>query len=198
MADHNETDQEPRGHDHDACEDSPEGMTEHNPKAAARRRMIRALGGSGALGLATLAAGGWKKPVVDAVALPVHAAVSPAACEIGASVTVSNSNTSGATLGVCIELLDAGGTTSFGCYVASASGTASGGSSVTAGPGTYTLSYYWDTANTLTGVGLVNSGSVVCCNTSARGAISVNSTSSYEVLLTVSDTGECALGKVPP
>jgi len=40
---------------------------------SARRRLVRALGGSSGLALAGLIAGGWKKPVVDATLLPAHA-----------------------------------------------------------------------------------------------------------------------------
>jgi hypothetical protein len=205
MGDHNEPDHEPIRHDHDDGKNPTADVTEHNPSAPARRRLIRALGGSGALGLATLAAGGWKKPVVDSVVLPIHAAVSPAvspaACEIGASITVSNSNTQAASLGACIDLIGGGQTMSFGCYTAfpsgiSATGTASGGSSVSAGPGTYTLRYSWDPGNTLSGVTLTNAVSIVCCNDATGTLVYLDSTSisSVGLMLTISDAGECSLG----
>jgi len=58
----------------DRSKDSPAPVDSlPNPAGAARRRMIRTLGSGGGMALAGIIAGGWKKPVVEAVLLPAHA-----------------------------------------------------------------------------------------------------------------------------
>jgi hypothetical protein len=66
--------------------------SEANPAAAARRRLLRAVAGSGAAMLGGQFTSGWQKPVVNAVILPAHAqlsAVTPVNCPVTMVATVS-------------------------------------------------------------------------------------------------------------
>lgn len=72
---------------------SPDGKNDHsrqsppNPSGAARRRLLRAVGGSGGVALGVLLAGQWQKPIVKAVVLPAHAQTSPVET-VGCLITV--------------------------------------------------------------------------------------------------------------
>lgn len=52
--------------------------TPTKPKEMDRRQLLTQLGATGLVGASLLADGGWRKPVVQAAALPPHAQVSPA------------------------------------------------------------------------------------------------------------------------
>lgn len=69
---------------------------DRQPSGAARRRLLRALGGS-SVALGTVLAAEWHKPIVKAIVLPVHAQMSPGdgdtdggpiGCAITASVSI--------------------------------------------------------------------------------------------------------------
>jgi len=70
---------------------SRKAQVETNPAGAARRRLLRAVAGSGSVMLGGLFSSGWQKPVVNAVILPAHAQLSgdiAPACAVTLSATV--------------------------------------------------------------------------------------------------------------
>jgi hypothetical protein len=72
-----------RDNDTDHSGDSPSRTT-----PAAKRRLLRALGGTGGIALGVLLGARWHKPVVKAVVLPAHAQASPVE-EMGCLISVS-------------------------------------------------------------------------------------------------------------
>jgi hypothetical protein len=77
-----------------------------NPTGAARRRLFRALGKSGAAALGGLLVSRWQKPIVETVLLPAHAQTSrtemtgpgsPIGCVVTLAVTLLPSGTFGYT-----------------------------------------------------------------------------------------------------
>jgi len=124
-------------------------LSDTNPAGSARRRMIRALGGSSALVLSNLAVHGWQRPVVRAAVLPAHAQSSPA-CQIG--VSFSYEDQAIITRMVCIEILGSAGTLTQGCTTlpsAASAGfsTTTGSVSANAAPGSYMVSFIWSVAS---------------------------------------------------
>ena len=56
------------------------GQTQNNPSARSRRKLLRALGGTGGVALGAIMTSGWEKPLVESALLPAHAESSPSAC----------------------------------------------------------------------------------------------------------------------
>jgi hypothetical protein len=70
--------------------------TTANLRAVARRRLLRALGGSGGAVLGTVLTSSWHKPVVEAVLLPAHAQTSETtATNCPVTLTLSGFNDTG-------------------------------------------------------------------------------------------------------
>ncbi|HSH42045.1 MAG TPA: hypothetical protein VK973_07970 [Arenicellales bacterium] len=163
-----------------------------NPAAGPRRRLLRALGGSGGVVLGTILASKWHKPVVEAVVLPAHAQTSAveatASCAITLSVPSFNVSTAvanslslfvnGSVLGSVVHVYD-GTNSPYSTSLAASS---------TFPPGTYTagLSVVQDSAQPY-----YAELEVECCETSFA-------TSGYDNVgtappLVISDDGECSL-----
>lgn len=74
----------------DGADPSDRSPDPNRPSGAARRRLLRALGGSGGALLGVVLASKWRKPVVEAVVLPAHAQTSglPPSAATGCQVTL--------------------------------------------------------------------------------------------------------------
>jgi len=172
-------------------------VPDSNPAAAARRRMIRALGGSSALALSNLAVHGWQKPVVSAAVLPAHAQSSPA-CQIG--VSFSYEDVALITRMVCIEILGSAGTLAQGCTTlptapSAAFNTTTGMLSANAAPGSYMVSFLWAPA----------SGSLAYTVSCCGGIPNINTLDpppfgprEDSVGVVVIDDGECSVNTLGP
>jgi len=168
-----------------------------NPAAAARRRMIRALGSSGALSLASLAVNGWRKPVVRAAVLPAHAQ-SSVACTVGVTIEMQDFNMFPVTFVGCIGASGSNGSTDLGCVTQVFNSTAgltdpsSTNGMFTAAPGTYTVSFLYD----------YNSGrpniTISCCDGPPFIDNLDDGTGSDDFILIVNDDGECSLSTFGP
>jgi len=86
-------------------------VSEVNPAAAGRRRLLRAVAGSGVAVLGGLLTTRWHKPVIESVILPAHAAVSPVtpvSCPVTMVASVTP-GTSSAAYGASVLLSGTGG-----------------------------------------------------------------------------------------
>lgn len=83
------------------------GVSIANPSGAARRRLLRAIGGSGSVAVGAIMTSQWQKPVIEAVILPAHAqtSIEPVAnCPITVNVgSFSQSSPQAYTLSVYVS-----------------------------------------------------------------------------------------------
>jgi hypothetical protein len=81
-----------------------------HPKSTgtSRRRLCRAVTGSGGLALGAVVLGVWRKPVVKAVALPAHAQTSVQGCRVSVALT-ADAGTSSGVYSVSLFVTDFGG-----------------------------------------------------------------------------------------
>lgn len=163
-----------------------------NPAAGPRRRLLRALGGSGGVVLGTILASKWHKPVVEAVLLPAHAQTSEAAPTANCSITLTLSqfNVSGSDHSASLYV---GGTVLGETIVGNGSGSVSGSS--TFPPGTYPVGLSVEQNGAPLYYGIFQAE---CCDVQYSDSGYANSSLGANVLnaetgFLISDDGECSL-----
>ncbi|MFZ0487164.1 MAG: hypothetical protein WAL83_09205 [Arenicellales bacterium] len=114
-----------------------DGSSSANPRAAGRRRLLRAMGGSGGVVLTTILSSRWVRPVVKSVVLPAHAQISPSnePCLVSLEATFgpTSSNSAALAYSVSLAVYDPSGGTSF----LGQSAESTGGSVTLAGDSTF-------------------------------------------------------------
>jgi len=169
------------------------------PRAAARRRLMRAVGGSG-FALGAILAAKWHKPVVQSVLLPAHAQVSPAQedsepsvpCPV--SVTIAGGPDGGARGSYTLDV-QIGGTTLAEISTAGATLVSTSTSAGTTLPvGTFQIAGRIAVGRVGVFTALLSAS---CCDASASQTFGSTTTAagSFESLIDgqITDDGECTL-----
>lgn len=88
-----------------------------NPLGASRRRLLRAIGGSGGIALTTVLSSQWAKPVVKSVLLPAHAQTTssnePCPISMEATFGPTSDNSGALAYSVSLAVFEPGGGTTF-------------------------------------------------------------------------------------
>lgn len=173
--------------DHSAPIPDQTAQTGHNPRGAARRRLLRAIGKSGGLAIGSLLAANWVKPVVKSVMLPAHAQTSLGGCPIEVFGSVQPSSSAPFSLSVVV------GNTVLNSVSGSISSTSLSGSG-SFPPGSYAAGLVISQGSTQ---GLALTELVSCCGASngAMGGV-FNTTAAIVHLVTISDDGECTVSGI--
>lgn len=173
-------------HDSDNSTPTPDPVRQagHNPRGAARRRLLRAVGKSGGLAIGGLLAANWIKPVVRSVLLPAHAQTSPGGCPIGVTATLIPSGPYAYSMAVLVS----------DTVLVTASGV-SGVSTVAAGSSIFPPNTYFAAVSVQQAENQFIFGSISgsCCDvTASTQTINNSGTDLYAALLVnIADDGEC-------
>lgn len=165
-----------------------------NPAAGPRRRLLRALGGSGGVVLGTILASKWHKPVVEAVVLPAHAQTSEAASTVNCPITLTLSQFNASGSGGYTVSLFVGGTVLAEDEVIGGTSSSLSGAS-TFPPGTYSVGLSVEQNDAPLYYGIFQAD---CCDAQYVDSGYANSNIASNVLnpqtvFLISDDGECSL-----